>query len=153
MKSLMFLTLTFVLLVPVSMNGQATNLDKIRQVVDDRYPGYEIDEVEKESWCKGESMLEVEIERGEEEAEEEMTLLFTSDGTLRYSESSINPSGLPKAVKDGFRKACPGCKAPKEADKLTAMDGGETLFEVEGRKGLRKVSYLIRENGDLLCKN
>lgn len=121
---------------------------RIKSVIAEQYPGYAIDETEKESICTGGKFIEVEIEKGKEE----MTLLFASDGTLRYMESSIMPEGMPSAVKDAFQKTCPDCKEPHEVDVLTAQDGTINLFEIEARKRWRCQTYLIDANGRLLCQ-
>ncbi len=137
---------------PLLVNGQTSVKDQIRSIVAEKYPGYTVDEIEKESWCNGETLLEVEIEKGEDDQEVEMTLMFTTDGKIRYREDRITPEDLPTVVVDAFRTACPDCGDPREADKLTALDGSETVYEVEGRKGLREYSIIIRENGQLLCR-
>ncbi len=139
-------------LLPVVSIGQTAVMDQIRSTVADKYPGFTVDETEKETWCNGEMLLEVEIEKGEEENEEEMTLLFSTDGKIRYREDSIDPSQLPNVVVEAFRKACPDCGDPREADQLTALDGGENVFEVEGRKGLREYALIFLENGQMLCR-
>lgn len=127
-------------------------MTKIQSVVTARYPGFKVDESETESWCNGESFLEVEIEKGDEQDEVEITLLFSREGNLRYRETSVEPGSLPQAVKDRFRKECPTCKSMKEADKLSSEDGGYTVYEVEARKGLSEVAMMIKENGDLVCR-
>ncbi|MCF8239244.1 MAG: hypothetical protein K9I85_13870 [Saprospiraceae bacterium] len=137
---------------PLLVNGQTSVKDQIRSTVADMYPGYTVDEIEKESWCNGETLLEVEIEKGEEENEQEMTLLFSTTGNIRYREDGIKPADLPKVVVDAFRSACPDCGDSREVDMLTALDGGENVYEVEGRKGLRKYCIIIRESGQLLCR-
>lgn len=125
---------------------------RIKAVVADQYPGYMIDETEKESWCSREVFWEVEIEKETDGADDELTLLFDTEGTLRYVESSIIPAGMPSAVKDTYRQACPKCREPNEVDVLTAQDGSPDLFEIEVRKGLRERTFLIDANGKLLCR-
>lgn len=146
--------MAFVLTIccPVLVLGQTSVKDQIRNTVADMYPGYTVDETEKESWCHGESLLEVEIEMEEEGQEQEMKLLFTTTGRIRYREEGIQPADLPGVVVKAFRAACPDCGDPREADKLTALDGGENVYEVEGRKGLREYAIIIRENGEFLCR-
>lgn len=141
-------TILPILFMPFLLLAQDAAMAKIKSVVAEQYPGYTIDDTEKESWCNGEEFVEVEIEKGREE----MTLMFAPDGTLRYRESSIIPAGMPSAVKASFEKACPSCKDPHEVDVLTAQDGSINVFEVEVRKGWRCQTYLIDANGELLCK-
>lgn len=132
--------------------GQTAVLEQIRNTVAREYPGYTVDETEKETWCNGESLIEEEIEKGEEENEQEITLLFSADGKFRYREGTILPGNLPKAIADGFRMSCPECGDPREADKLIALDGGPVVYEVEGRKGLREYALILHENGELICR-
>lgn len=141
-------TILPILFMPLFLLAQDATTAKIKSVVAEQYPGYAINETEKESWCNGENLIEVEIEK----EKEEMTLLFAPDGTLRYHESSIIPAGMPSAVKDTFRQACPICKDPHEVDVLTAQDGTVNLFEIEARKRWRSRTYLIDANGKLLCQ-
>ncbi|MBK7344143.1 MAG: hypothetical protein IPJ06_14275 [Saprospiraceae bacterium] len=142
----------YIMMLPMLVIGQTAVLEQIRNTVAKEYPGYTVDETEKETWCDGESLIEVEIEKGADGNEQELTLLFSADGKIRYREETILAGDLPKAVADGFRMSCPQCGDPREADKLIALDGGPVVYEVEGRKGLREYALILRENGELICR-
>lgn len=146
------LTVAFLLSAGALLAQEDASRSRLQENILKWYPGYAIDETEMEVACTGETLWEVEIEMGDENSEVEKTLIATADGQLRYEETGISPEQLPTDVMALFRQQCPKCGSVLEVERLTALDGTETLYELEGRKGLQNWTFLISESGKLICR-
>ncbi|MFN0216621.1 MAG: PepSY-like domain-containing protein [Saprospiraceae bacterium] len=127
--------------VPVKDLPQA-----IKAYVEANYPGYALDEAEKETDCSGLTVYDVEIEQGEEN---EIELTFDADGNFLYSEAEIAAVDLPAAVANGIATNYAGFTT-EEADKLTLADGS-TRYEVELKKGKTVKEVLFDSEGTVIC--
>lgn len=128
--------------VPVKDLPQA-----IKTYVEANYPGYTLDEAEKETDCSGATVYEVEIEQGEEN---ELELTFDEEGNFLYAESEIGAADLPAAVVNSIATNYAGFTT-EETDKLTLADGS-TRYEAELKKGSTEKEVLFDSEGTVICE-
>ncbi|MBC7776810.1 MAG: PepSY-like domain-containing protein [Phycisphaerae bacterium] len=119
----------------------------IKVYVDANYPGYTLDEAEKETNCSGATVYDVEIEQGEEN---DLELTFDIDGNFLYSETDVASADLPTAVVNSIATNYAGF-ASEEPSKLTLADGS-TRYEVELEKGKTDKEVLFDSEGQVICE-
>jgi uncharacterized membrane protein YkoI len=144
-----FATLSIVLLTACGKDNSVPVKDlpqAIKTYVEVNYPGYALDEAEKETDCSGLTVYDVEIEQGEEN---ELELTFDADGNFLYSETEIAATDLPAAVVNSIATNYAGFTT-QEADKLTLADGS-TRYEVELKKGNTEKEVLFDLEGTVIC--
>jgi hypothetical protein len=123
--------------------------DAIQAYLTENYPEYEIDEAEAEVDCTGQSVIEIEIEKGKSELE----LTFTSDGILLFEEVEGDIDQLPSSVRTAILQAFPGYEIDDELDILTQPDG--TIFyelELENDANDQEIEVRTDSNGQVICQ-
>jgi uncharacterized membrane protein YkoI len=121
--------------------------DNILAYLQANYNGYELEEAELDSLCTGSSVYEVEIEVNDDE---EIELIFDTEGSLLYTESEINANQLPAAVSNSISTNY-STYSIDEVDQLTAPSG-DILYEVEVKNGSDVLSVMVTADGTVLCQ-
>ncbi len=120
--------------------------EAVKNYISDKYPGYDVDESEQETSCTGTTVYDVTLEKGKTEVE----LTFDAEGSFLYSESDIQPSDLPQAVKDGIAANYAGFST-EEASRMDMADGSKQ-YEVELKNGAAQKEVLLTEGGTVICE-
>lgn len=119
----------------------------IQQYISTNYPGYELDEAEQGTLCTGASVYEVELEKSENE---EVELVFDTEGNLLFTETEIPLSALPPAVNSAIDANYAGF-VKKEANRLDGANG-VVQYEVELKKGPANPDVLFSAEGTVICE-
>jgi uncharacterized membrane protein YkoI len=151
MKKLLFLlTIAFLFLCGKCAEDDDIQVelpDNITEYLQANYNGYELEEAEMDSLCTGSKVYEVEIEVNDDE---EIELLFDTEGSLLFTESEINADQLPAAVSNSI-KANYSAYSVEEVSLLTAASG-DNLYEVEVKNGSSVLSVMVKADGTVLCQ-
>jgi uncharacterized membrane protein YkoI len=151
MKKLLFL-LTMAILFVCGKCAEDDDIqvelpDNITTYLQANYNGYELEEAEMDSLCTGSKVYEVEIEVNDDE---EIELIFDTEGSLLFTESEINSDQLPAAVSNSI-KANYSTYSVEEVSQLTAPSG-DILYEVEVKNGSGVLSVMVKADGTVLCQ-
>ena len=119
----------------------------IKNYLNEHYPGYELEGSENDTLCNGKPVVDVEIEPSEDQ---ELELVFDTEGTLLYTETDIKTADLPAAVKASIAGAFAGY-ATKEAARLTLPAGG-TQYEAGLKKGSTRLEVIFEAEGTVVCQ-
>lgn len=120
--------------------------DFVQSYIQQNHPGAEIEEVEADTLCTGEAVLEVEIEISEDVESE---LVFSAEGTLLFTAIEIHTSELPAAVTSAINSQFAG-HTIKEAERLDLSDG-RVQYEVELKNSSQTIEALFSADGELIC--
>ncbi|MFM9948547.1 MAG: PepSY-like domain-containing protein [Saprospiraceae bacterium] len=118
----------------------------VQSYIQQNHPGAEIEEVETDTLCTGEAVLEVEIEVSEDVESE---LVFSAEGTLLFTASEIQTNELPAAVTSAIASQFAG-HTTKEAERLDLSDGS-VQYEVELKNSSQTIEALFSADGELIC--
>jgi uncharacterized membrane protein YkoI len=118
----------------------------VKNYLDKTYPGYEVEELESETLCTGTTVVEVEIETGDDK---EVELTFDSEGTMLFTSTEIKVSTLPTAVSAAAAAKYPSATL-SEAERQD-LAGGGTRYEVEVKTGGSVREALFEADGTFVC--
>lgn len=119
----------------------------IADYINTNYPNYTIEDMDNDIDCDGTSIIEVELENGNDEIE----LVFDTENNLLYIATEIRTSNLPTAVTDSIAANFPNYFLDDEADELTMADGS-TRYEVELEGSQNDLEVLFAADGTLICQ-
>jgi len=119
----------------------------IADYINTNYPNYTIEDMDNDIDCDGTSIIEVELENGNDEIE----LVFDTENNLLYIATEIRTSNLPTAVTDSIAANFPNYFLDDEADELTMADGS-TRYEVELEDSQNDLEVLFAADGTLICQ-
>ena len=119
----------------------------IADYINTNYPNYTIEDMDNDIDCDGTSIIEVELENGNDEIE----LVFDTENNLLYIATEIRTSNLPTAVTDSIAANFPNNFLDDEADELTMADGS-TRYEVELEGSQNDLEVLFAADGTLICQ-
>jgi hypothetical protein len=101
-------------------------------------------DIKVEKWEKEKGKYEAEFDQ----KKDEVSALFTEDGTLLETEKEIKFDELPAAVAPFIKKTYPAYKL-NEASKITAADN-QITYEAEVKKGKEEMDLLFDANGNFI---
>ncbi|MDZ4680393.1 MAG: PepSY-like domain-containing protein [Saprospiraceae bacterium] len=118
----------------------------VQSYLQQNHPGAEIEEVETDTLCTGQAVLEVVIEVSEDV---ELELVFSAEENLLFTASEIRTSELPTAVTSAIASQFSGATT-KEAERLDGADGS-VQYEVELKNGSVVLDALFSADGEFIC--
>lgn len=123
----------------------------VEDYINQNYGDYKIDESELDTLCTGAAVYEVELEKkGIRLQEDEVTLVFSTEGGFLFSENEIKVNDLPAEVKTSISTNFAGFEA-KEAERLDLANGTKQ-YEVEIKNGSTTKEVLFAANGTVICE-
>ncbi|GEM_PF-905828 len=123
----------------------------IKDYISQNYGDYKIDESESDTLCNDVAVYEVELEKkGIRLREDEVTLVFSAEGGLLFTENEMKVNDLPAEVKTSLSTNYAGFEA-KEAERLDLVNGTKQ-YEVEIKNGQVTKEVLFAANGTVICE-
>ncbi len=123
-----------------------TTPDVIESYVMNNFSGYEIEDIDEETLCVGTAVYEVDIEN---EAEDDLELVFDMEGNFLFSETEIELSQLPEAVSNAISTEYPD-HVLEEAEKRD-LSNGDVQYKVE-LEGNIDLEVLFDSEGEVICE-
>ncbi len=156
MKNLLVVVLSLCLLTSCEIFEQDDNekpIDlpvDIKSFIEENFAGFEIDEVEEETLCTGESVITVELEKEETNEEEELNLVFDLENVFLFSQIEISTEALPQNILNSIQSNYENFTI-EEAEQLEwASDAIQ--FEVELEKANTELNVLFDSVGTIICE-
>lgn len=112
------------------------------------YSNYIIEDMDNDIDCDGTSIIEIELEDGNDEIE----LVFDTEDNFLYAISEIRASNLPNAVTNSIATNFPNYTLDdNEADELTMADGS-LRYEVELESTQDELEVIFAADGTVICQ-
>ncbi len=127
-------------------DSEITTPDVIESYVMNNFSGYEIEDIDEETLCVGTAVYEVDIEN---EAEDDLELVFDMEGNFLFSETEIELSQLPEAVSNAISTEYPD-HVLEEAEKRD-LSNGDVQYKVE-LEGNIDLEVLFDSEGEVICE-
>ena len=150
MKKQIFFALALSLTFLASCNRELSEINitslptPITTYIAINYPGYHLDEAQKDTLCNGTAGIEVELEK---KGAEDISLFFNNENVFVLKEAEIKYRDLPTAVQSYITTNYPNFKLPEEADKIT-LANNTIQYEVDIKEKTTKIEKEIVINSD-----